>query len=91
MTAADTLEDAGFQMLGGCSEDVQVLLTDVNMSGSMNGMALAERVYQRWPPIRLLIASGYARLHPDEIRDCGQFVPKPYRGDTLVQQIAEIM
>jgi DNA-binding LytR/AlgR family response regulator len=50
MTAADTLEDAGFQVLGGCSEDVQVLFTDVNMSGSMNGMALAERVYQRWPP-----------------------------------------
>ena len=54
-------------------------------------MALAERVYERWPHVLLLISSGYARPHPDEIPDHGHFVPKPYRGDTLVQHIAEMM
>jgi CheY-like chemotaxis protein len=103
MTAIDELEEAGFQVLEAVnadvaltvlearSEEVQVLFTDVHMPGSMDGMALAEQVHQRWPHIRLLISSGYARPHPDEIPDNGHFVPKPYRGATLVRHIAEMM
>ena len=103
MTASDELDEAGFQVLEATnadealrvlearSDEVQVLFTDVDMPGSMNGMALAEQVYQRWPHVLLLISSGYARPHPDEIPDHGQFVPKPYRGATLVRHIMEMM
>jgi DNA-binding NtrC family response regulator len=103
MTAIDELEEAGFLALEAAnadvalkllemrSKEVQVLFTDVHMPGSMDGMALAEQVHERWPHIRLLIASGYARPHPDEIPDCGHFVPKPYRGATLVRHISEMM
>jgi two-component system, response regulator PdtaR len=103
MTAADELEEAGFHVLEAAnadvalavlearSDEVQVLFTDVDMPGSMDGMAQAEQVRQRWPHIRLLISAGYARPHPDEIPDHGHFVPKPYRGDTLVQHIAQMM
>ena len=92
MTAADELGDAGFQVLEAAnadvalavlevrSDEVQVLFTDIDMPGSMDGMALAEQVHQRWPHVLLLISSGYARPHPDEIPDNGHFVPKPYRG-----------
>jgi two-component system, response regulator PdtaR len=102
MTAVDELEEAGFHvleaanadftlaMLQAHSDEVQVLFIDVNMPSSMDGLALAEQVHQRWPHIRLLISSGYARPHSDEIPDCGQFVPKPYRGATLVRHIAEM-
>ena len=88
MTAADELDEAGFQvleaknadealvLLEAHSDEVQVLFTDVDMPGSMDGMALAERVYQRWPHVLLLISSGHARPHPDEIPDHGRFVPK---------------
>lgn len=67
MTAADELDEAGFQvleaknadealtLLEAHSDEVQVLFTDVDMLGSMDGMALAERVYQRWPHVLLLI------------------------------------
>ncbi len=103
MTAADELEEAGFQVLEAAnadealaalevrSDEVQVLFTDVDMPGSMNGMALAEQVYRRWPHILLLISSGYAQPRPDEIPDHGHFVPKPYRAATLVQHICEMM
>ena len=89
MTAADELEEAGFQVLEAAnadvaltvlearSDEVQVLFTDVNMPGSMAGMALAEQVHQRWPHFWLLISSGCARPNPDEIPDCGQFMLKP--------------
>jgi two-component system, response regulator PdtaR len=103
MTAADELDEAGFlvleaknadeamAVLEAHSDEVQVLFTDVGMPGSMNGMALAEQVYQRWPHVLLLISSGYARPHPDEIPDHGHFLPKPYRGATLVRHIVEMM
>jgi CheY-like chemotaxis protein len=103
MTAADELDEAGFQvleaanadealdMLEECADEVQVLFTDVNMPGSMDGMDLAEQVHRRWPHVLLLISSGYARPHPDEIPDHGHFVPKPYIGATLVRHIHEMM
>src|SRR5215203_2112901 len=81
MTAADELEEAGFQVLEAAnadvalkvlearSDEVQVLFTDVDMPGSMDGLALAEQVHSRWPHVLLLmlllISSGYARPHPD--------------------------
>jgi CheY-like chemotaxis protein len=103
MTAVDALEEAGFQALEAMnadealkileaqSGDVQVLFTDVHMPGSMDGMALAEEVYRRWPHILLLISSGRAQPDPDEIRDHGQFLPKPYYGATLVHSISGMM
>ncbi|HEV2564554.1 MAG TPA: response regulator [Microvirga sp.] len=103
MTAADELEEAGFRvleaanadealaMLKAHSDDVRVLFTDVNMPGSMDGMALAAQVHRRWPHVRLLISSGYARPHPDEIPDDGRFVPKPYRSATLVRHVTEML
>lgn len=103
MTAADELEEAGFQVLEATnadealkvlearSDEVQVLFTDVNMPGSMDGIALAERVYQRWPRVLLLISSGYACPRPEDIPDHGHFVPKPYRAATLVRHITEMM
>ena len=103
MTAADTLEEAGFQVLEAADADiamavlearsaeVQVLFTDVDMPGSMDGMELAEQVHARWPHVRLLISSGYAQPQPDEIPDHGRFVPKPYRGATIVRQIHELI
>ena len=103
MTAADGLEEAGFHVLEAAnadvalkvlearSDEVQVLFTDVDMPGSMDGMALAEQVHAKWPHILLLISSGYARPHPDEIPDHGHFVPKPYRAATVVGHICEMM
>jgi CheY-like chemotaxis protein len=103
MTAVDELQDAGFQVLEAAnadaalavlesrSEEVQVLFTDVDMPGSMDGMALAKQVHKRWPHIRLLIASGYALPHPDKIPDNGHFVPKPYYGAVLVWHITQMI
>jgi DNA-binding NtrC family response regulator len=104
MTAVDELEDAGFRVIEAAnadvalkvletrSDEVQVLFTDVDMpAGSMDGMALAEQVYARWPHILLLISSGYAYPHPDEIPDHGHFISKPYHADTVVRHIHEMM
>src|SRR3712207_4075665 len=81
MAAADDLQDAGFHVLEAanadvalavlesCSDDVQVLFTDIDMPGSMNGLDLAENVQQRWPHISLLISSAYHRPGPETLPD----------------------
>src|ERR1700749_3493042 len=41
--------------------DIQVVFTDIQMPGSMDGLKLAHYVRGRWPPIKLFITSGLAR------------------------------
>jgi CheY-like chemotaxis protein len=103
MAAADDLQEAGFHVLEAanadialavlesCSDDVQVLFTDIDMPGSMNGLDLAENVQQRWPHISLLISSAYHQPVSGQIPDDGRFVPKPYCSDDVVQQIRELV
>jgi two-component system, response regulator PdtaR len=103
MTAVDELEEAGFhvleaanadialKVLEACSGEVHVLFTDVDMPGSMDGIALAEEVFARWPHIRLLISSGYARPSPEDMPDHGRFIPKPYHPANVVRQIHDMI
>ncbi|WP_262027293.1 response regulator [Microvirga sp. Mcv34] len=103
MAAAEDLQDAGFHVLEAanadlalavletCSRDVQVLFTDIDMPGSMNGLDLAESVQQRWPHISLLLSSAYHKPLPEEIPDDGRFVPKPYSSEDVVKHIRELV
>ncbi len=67
------------------------MFTDVDIPDSVDGMASAEQVHGKWPHILLLISSGCARPHPDQISDHGHFVPEPYRAATVVRHICEMM
>lgn len=98
MVATDMLMDEGFTVLEAASADeawplleshgnIGVLFTDVNMPGRMDGLALAARVAERWPHIRLVVTSGRCGLSTHELPDHGQFVQKPYRHDELVSAI----
>jgi two-component system, response regulator PdtaR len=103
MSAADDLQEAGFQVLEAANADValavlearsgevQVLFTDVDMPGSMDGLALAKSVQRRWPHISLLISSGYHRPHPRQLPDEGRFLPKPYHPEAVVRHIRELV
>ncbi|WP_308494347.1 hypothetical protein [Microvirga aerophila] len=61
------------------------------MPGSMDGMTLVEQAHQRWPHVLLLISSGFARPHSDEIPDHEHFLPKPYRAATVVGLIHQMV
>ena len=100
MVAVDILEDEGFTVLEVATadeawpllerrSDIAVLFTDVNMPGHMDGLALAARVAERWPHIRLVLTSGRRGLSIHEIPDHGQFVQKPYHHSDLISAIAQ--
>jgi CheY-like chemotaxis protein len=69
MCMVEYLEDAGFEVLSAehadeaievltARLDITVIITDVNMPGSMDGIRLAHAVRTRWPPVRILSRLG---------------------------------
>lgn len=69
---------------------IHVLFTDIQMPGSMDGLALAHHTSKNWPRIALLITS--ARAQPDQARfpAKSRFLAKPYRHSDVVQHIHEL-
>ena len=98
LCAVEMLEDAGFTVVEARHADeawfvlhertdIGVLFTDVDMPGTMDGVALAERVNENWPDIRLVLTSGRHRFADHEVPDHGLFVPKPYSTDQVIEAI----
>lgn len=98
MVAAAMLEDASFRVLEAETADaawaplergtcVTVLFTDIDMPGSMDRLALAARVAERWPRVRLVVTSGRPGLRDADIPDGGRFLSKPYRQSQLLDAI----
>jgi DNA-binding NtrC family response regulator len=96
LVSAERLEDAGFEVLEAATADdalkilnqrsnVEVVFTDVNMPGAMDGLALAELVHERWPDIKLVVTSG--RALPRAIPRTGCFLTKPYTGAQMTAVI----
>lgn len=98
MLGMDVLADAGFDVLEAADadealtilkshDDVQLLFSDIDMPGSMDGLELARLVHQRWPEIRLLLTSGHHQLPPEALPDDGRFVRKPWTREVLIEKI----
>jgi two-component system, response regulator PdtaR len=102
MFGADVLEEAGFEVVEAVDgdaalavlearADIDLLFTDVNMPGSLDGLDLARVVHERRPEIKLLIASGQVRLSEDEIPGHGRFLPKPYGPDAILREVRALI
>lgn len=98
---ADVLADAGFQVVeaGSAQEavrrieaapEIAVLFTDINMPGSPDGLGLARLVRERWPGIKILVASGQVLPGPEDLPSDGRFLRKPYHPDDLVRHVREL-
>ena len=84
----DQLEDDGFEVFEAenAAEALHVLemhqqigsvVTDIQMPGSMDGLALARFIRDSFPPIRLVVASGAIRPTAAELPVDTVFVQKP--------------
>jgi CheY-like chemotaxis protein len=68
---------------------IALLFTDINMPGTMDGLALAERVHQERPGVEIIVTSGGQQLHEDDLPDHGLFLAKPYQPKRLVALVRE--
>lgn len=98
MCIEDALIDAGHRVTSANNADravemltsdaaFDIVITDVNMPGSMDGLRLAAVIRERWPPIRLIIASGRHRPNTGEMPANSIFLPKPFLPDQVVQAV----
>src|ERR1700733_6726114 len=89
LSAVGMLEDAGFRMIEAVNSrqalellaadsDVQLLFTDVNMPGAIDGLALAHEVHDRWPHIGIMVASAKKISLAEELPVGSRFEQKPY-------------
>ena len=86
---ADTLIDAGYQVVAVADadaaikmletrNDIRLVITDIDMPGSMDGLKLAVAVRDRWPPVHIIIATGMQRPRDEDMPSGSLFFPKPY-------------
>jgi len=98
MMVAEAFEDAGFTVFEAATADdavkvlqqeptIHVVFTDIDLPGSMDGLALAHYVRHRWPPTILMVSSGRVSLDTISLPSEAEFVPKPYLDGGLVRAV----
>jgi CheY-like chemotaxis protein len=82
--------EAALVVLASHARRIHVLFTDIQMSGTMDGMALAHHTSTHWPWIGLLVTS--AQPHPDRsaFPRKSRFVAKPYEHRDVIRHIREL-
>ena len=94
----EVAENAGFLTLpaGDAAEalrelegplDIDVLLTDIDMPGPIDGLELVNLVRRKWPEIGIVIATG--NIEPEELEpeENAVVLAKPFEPDQLVSAL----
>ena len=102
MRAVDMVEDAGYTSVEAVDadeavailesrSDIALIMTDIQMPGSMDGLKLAHTVHDRWPPIRIILVSGQLKLSAAEIPADSRFFGKPLEAAEMISQIQKMI
>jgi CheY-like chemotaxis protein len=67
--------------------DICIVLTDIDMPGSMDGLKLATAIRRRWPPVEIVVMSGFIRPTPGALPMRGLFLSKPYGPEQLLSAL----
>jgi two-component system, response regulator PdtaR len=100
LATRDRIEAAGFTVYEAYNADealqlleahphISLIFTDVDMPGSMDGVKLAHCVRERWPPVKIIVTSGFKHVTPDQLPSGSLFVGKPYQPDQLTWHIQQ--
>lgn len=73
------------------NEDIQMMFTDVDMPGAMDGLMLAALVRDRWPPVKIIVTSGHRRVALHDLPEGSRFFPKPYSGRAVAAAMNEML
>jgi len=100
MDTADLVADEGFSVIEARTADealrfledhhsLQLLVTDIQTGGPMNGCQLAWEVKKRWPDICVVVASGAVRPAEGDLPPSAIFIAKPISADVVHEAIEE--
>jgi CheY-like chemotaxis protein len=71
--------------------EIEVLVTDISMPGSMDGIRLAHHVRDRWPPVKIIVTSGSTGTELSQLPDGSIFLAKPYAPESIEDAMAHVM
>lgn len=102
MRAVDMVEDAGYTCVEAVDadqamailesrSDIALLFTDIQMPGQMDGLGLAHAVHERWPPIKIILASGQLKLTTADIPADSQFFGKPLAASAMIAEMQNMI
>ena len=102
MRAVDIVEDAGFSPIEAVSaddalailesrSDIELLFTDIQMPGSMDGLELAHAVHERWPLIKIILVSGQLTLADADKPTDSRFFRKPLDVRQMIEEMRDMM
>jgi CheY-like chemotaxis protein len=102
MDAVQMIEEAGFDALEAANaddaililearSDINVVFTDVDMPGSMDGLKLAHAVRGRWPPIQIITTSGHVTVKDKDLPAGSRFIPKPYSSGYVTGVVRDLV
>jgi len=94
---SDGLRDKGYHVIEACNADEalviletvvpDLIISDVRMPGSLDGMGLLELVRKTLPKMRVIITSGHLESNLAFADGATQFIGKPYSMDVVVDAV----
>jgi two-component system, response regulator PdtaR len=102
MDTVSSLESAGFKVYEAANaadairslelhDEIRLIFTDVNMPGSIDGLKLAHYVRGRWPPVKIIVTSGYAKIQNSDLPTGALFIEKPYVPKAIAHKMNELL
>ena len=102
MRAVDMVEDAGYTPVeavdaDGAVEilesrtDIALMMTDIQMPGSMDGLGLAHAVHERWPSIKIIVVSGRLTRPNIDLPADSHFFGKPLESGEMIAQMQSMI
>lgn len=87
VTEAKANADLAMQFLTRRSCDVALLLTDINMPGTINGAVLADISAHSWPAIPIVVMSGLESPQSSGLGENVTFIRKPFSIDKVLGSV----
>lgn len=69
------------------SASIALVVTDVTMPGSMDGLELSKMIWTRWPSVPVIITSGKPLLTAVSLPSHALFLSKPCPLDLLLESV----
>jgi two-component system NtrC family sensor kinase len=83
--------DAALATLHGGSALPDIVLSDIEMPGTLNGMDLAFRLRERWPRLPVVLVTGYAKQLEEAVSGGLRVLPKPTPPHELLRELRRAM
>lgn len=73
------------------SSSIALVMTDICMPGSMDGLELAQVIWLRWPCLPVILTSGNKSVPDGQLPSHASFLRKPWSLDALHQAVRKYL